>query len=399
MKHPKTGIIINASAFYHNVSQYKSVIGRRKLALVVKANAYGHGIYLIAQLADNNPDIAMLCVATAAEALLLRNRGIKKPLLILSILNEDPVFLLHKNIACTVYDLQTALYLNTIGQKNNSSFVVHLKVDTGLSRFGIDYKKAVAVIQQIRKLPYIRLDGIYSHCAEAHKKDQSYTLKQVDRFAALIKEVQQLSIAVKYVHFANSAATTVLDLPFCNLFRVGVGAYGLWPSNENKKCTQERYPHFFLTPIATWKTSILSIKHIKKGSFIGYDRTFRALCDMRIATLPVGYYDGYDFQLSNKASVLVQNQYAPVVGRISMNVCIIDVTNIPRVAVGNDVIIMGPYSFLDPMYLSDLAGSINVREMITKINPVIERTLLSEKKSSNQPSSVTKKKYTIASGG
>src|SRR5262249_40079821 len=159
----------------------------------------------------------------------------------------------------------------------------------------------------------------------------------------LVKKLHQEKIPIRYIHIANSAGTTALELPFCNLFRVGAGIYGLWPSQENKIITQEKYPNFNLIPIATWKTRIMNIKSVPKGSFIGYNRNFQAPHDMRIAILPIGYYDGYDFRLFNKALVILHQQYAPIIGRISMNVCTIDVTAIPQATIGDTVIIMGPY--------------------------------------------------------
>lgn len=397
MKNKRTWIEINPASFHHNASLYKKIIGNNTLAIVIKANAYGHGMHQIAQLADAHPAISMLCVATVTDALTLRNNSIHKPILILStVFDEDPALLLHKNIACSVYDVETIEQLDRLGKKYNAPFPIHIKIDTGLSRLGIDLDNAPDVITHVTNLSHISLEGIYSHFSESHKLDQSFTLQQVTRFNALIHELATKNISIPYIHLANSAGTTALDLPFCNLFRIGVGMYGLWPSQDNKKITQTKYPFFDLEPIATWKTHIMSIKKVKKGNFIGYDRTFEAPTDMRIAVLPVGYFDGYDFRLFNKASVIVHNTYAPIIGRISMNVCTIDITAIANATIGDEVILMGPYPHIHPAELGLLVGNPNVREITTKINASIERIFIPPLVSSSRPDVYDKKKYTIS---
>jgi alanine racemase len=374
MNKRRTWIEINPLAFDHNVSFYKKIIGHNTLAVVIKANAYGHGMHHIAQLADTNPAIGMLCVTTVSDALSLRTAGIQKPILVLStIFDEDLRLIIGKNIICSVYDIETISHLNTLGAMHGVRFPIHLKIDTGLARFGIAWHDALSTIMQIVKLPHVLLEGLYSHFAESHKKDHSYSLEQQQRFMQVVATVQSAGITIPFIHLANSAATGAFDLPFCNLFRVGVGIYGFWPSQENKELTHVRYGNIELQPIATWKTTIIHIKKVKKGEFIGYDRTFYAEREMQVAILPIGYYDGYDFRLFNKASVLIRNHYVPIVGRISMNVCTIDVTDIADVKVGDEIVVMGPYPKIHPAELGLLVGNSNVREITTKINPHIPR--------------------------
>lgn len=377
MNRKRTWIEINPVSFHHNVATYKKIIGTNALAIVIKANAYGHGMYEIAQLAETMPAIDMLCVATLSDAIVLRAKGIHKKILVLStIFDADPEEIVHHNIVCSVYDRETVHHLNNLGKKHNFRFPIHLKIDTGLSRLGIALEEALPLIHETVSLSHLALEGIYSHFTESHKQDQSFTLEQVERFTLLIDQLQAAGVTIPYIHLANSAGTTSLDLPFCNLSRIGVGVYGFWPSADNKEITQKKYPGVELTPIATWKTHIISIKQVKKGSFIGYDRAFQAPHDMRIAILPIGYYDGYDFRLFNKASVIVQGAYAPIVGRISMNVCTIDITAITSATLYDEVILMGPYPQVHPAELGLLAGNPNVREITTKINAAIERVIV-----------------------
>lgn len=374
--YPSTWIELSASAFNHNVTQYKKVIGSRKLGAVVKANAYGHGILEIGKLAQKNPLIDLLCMATATEALTLKNSGISKPLLILSFIDVDPTLLMDKNIELSVGDRQTIQQLNEIGTAHNYMFPVHLKVDTGLSRFGVMPQEVLFYLRLINQSPGLSLQGMYSHCAESPNQDQTFTLSQRDLFKQVVDECRSEGTHIPSIHLANSAATTSLDLDFCNLFRVGLGLYGLWSSMANKEITQNRFPGFDLIPMLTWKTKIASVRTVKKGSFIGYERTYQAPHDMKIAMIPVGYFDGYDFRLYNKALVRIKNQYAPIVGRIAMNVTCIDVTAIANINVSDELILMGPYPHLHPYQLGQLIRNANIREMTTKINSGIKRHLI-----------------------
>ncbi len=369
----RTWIEIDQASFEHNVAQYKKIIAPHNLAVVIKANAYGHGLSLIAQFAQNNPNIHSLCIATIKESLQVRKAGTTKPILMLSVLEGDPRDIIGQDVQLAVYDHASLSLLNDIGATNSYVFPVHIKVDTGLSRLGIAPEETMFFIQKALAMKNIKIKGLYSHCAESHREETTFTLEQKNIFEKVITEVKKQHIDIPYIHFANSSATTLLDLPFCNLFRVGVGAFGLWPSPSNKKQTQKKYCWFDLKPILSWKTAIRHIKHIKAGNFIGYDRTFQATQDMRIAILPIGYYDGYDFRLFNCASVMIHGKYAPIVGRISMNMSTVDVSHIPEAKVHDEVILMGPYEKIHPYELGLLAGNPNVREITTKINSEIER--------------------------
>jgi alanine racemase len=373
MNSPRTWIELDSSAFDHNIAQYKKVIQDRFLAVVVKANAYGHGMIEVSQLAQKNPSIHMLCVAALSEALILRSNGITKPILVLSTIDDDIDQIAHNNMHIAVFNKSMVDQLNSMGRKNGTLIPVHLKIDTGLSRLGVTPEHAQELLDHIATLSNISLVGIYSHFAESSNSDQSYTLTQVERFKKLLAKIKP---KVPYIHLANSAGTSSLDLPFCTMFRVGCGIYGAWPSPANKKITQERYPDFTLKPILTWKTRINCINTIAAGSPIGYDRTFIATRDTTIATLPIGYYDGYDFRLFNQGSVFVNGSYAPIIGRISMNVMTIDITDIANAKEGDTVTLIGPQPPIDAYSLGMLAGNPNVREILTKINAVIPRKII-----------------------
>ncbi len=377
MTHKKyrTWVEISQSAFDHNISLLKSTIGARLLALVVKANAYGHGMEQIATLAEQNDLVDWLCVAFASEALALKNLGISKPILVMSCIDTKPELLINTNIHCMVDNNEIMQQLNAIGKTYNYMFPVHIKIDTGLSRFGVTPDQVLPFIQAANQLQHVSIQGIYSHFAESDKEDKTFTKQQLEHFQAVLQELAAHNITIPHIHFSNSAATTTLNLPFCNLFRVGINAYGLWSSPATKESTQKKFSQFTLRPVATWKSKIIALKTVVPQNFIGYGRTFQAPRLMRIAIIPIGYYDGYDIRFSNNGSMLLHNQYAPIVGRVAMNTTSIDVTNIKNVQVNDDVILMGNYPHIHPHELATQIQTINTRELLTKINPLIPRII------------------------
>ncbi len=370
-----TWVELSRSAFNRNISQIKAAIGSRELAVVVKANAYGHGMQEIANLAMQHQQIDWLCVAFASEALTLHATGISKPILVMSCIDTDPELLVNTNIHLMVDEYETAKQLQELGQAHRYSFPVHIKIDTGLSRFGVPAESAVRFIAQLQQLSNIRIEGIYSHFSESDKEDGTFTKQQIDRFKAVLNSLNKANIKIPHVHFSNSAATTTLDLPFCTLFRVGINAYGVWSSPHAREKTEARYPAMQLQPILTWKSRIISLKGVPANSFVGYSRAFQTERPTRVAIIPVGYYDGYDIRFSNNGIVYCNGQKAPVIGRVAMNATMIDVTDLKTVRINDEVILMGPYPGIRPHELGTRISNMNARELTTRINPHIPRIL------------------------
>ncbi len=344
---------------------------------MVKANGYGHGMQEIAALAMQNQDIDWLCVAFASEALALHAAGINKPILVMSCIDTDPAQLLGANIHLMVDEYETAKQLNEVGNAQGYTFPIHIKIDTGLSRFGVPAESAVRFIAQLQPLSNIRIEGIYSHFSESDKEDGTFTGQQIERFKAVLNELNKDNIKIPHVHFSNSAAATTLDLPFCTLFRVGINAYGLWSSPYVQEITEARYPTMQLQPILTWKSRIISLKTIPQNSFVGYSRVFKTERSTRVAILPVGYYDGYDIRFSNNGLVYCNGQATPIIGRVAMNATMIDVTDFEQIHVGDEVTLMGNYPGISPYELRARIQNMNVRELTTRINPHIPRILCS----------------------
>jgi alanine racemase len=374
MKQTKsTWVEISKSSFNQNVSQIKAAIGSHDLAIVVKANAYGHGMQEIASLAMHHPDIDWLCVAFASEALALHAAEISKSILVMNYIDVDLEQLVGTNIHLMIDTYETALLLHKIGKAHQYAFPIHIKIDTGLSRFGISAKDALQFIGKLLQLSHIRIAGVYSHFAESDKQDSTFTNQQINRFKLILDALKKANLAIPHIHFSNSAATTTIDLPFCTLFRVGINAYGLWSSPHVKEKTMERYPSMQLQPILTWKSRIIGIKQISAGEFVGYSRAFQTARTTQVAIIPVGYYDGYDIRFSNNGAIYCNGQTAPIIGRVAMNAMMVDITDIDRIAIGDEVLLMGPYPGISPYDLGARIQIMNMRELTTKINPYISR--------------------------
>jgi alanine racemase len=359
---PQTWIEISSSAFNHNIAYYKNRIGHHnKLAIVIKGNAYGHGLQQIATLCKNNDLIDWICVAQLSEALAVYG-VVDKPVLIFGYSDVDPECAVGKNIHFMIDHLEYAQQLNAIGKKYSHPFKVHVKVDTGLSRMGILADEILPFIHKLQQLDHLSIAGVYSHFSESDS-NPDLTAQQLAQYNQVLALLHKNNIFPEYVHMSNSASISTVEYPcHFNFFRIGIGAYGLG---------HDRDP---LQPIMTWKTRIAHIKMVPSGSLISYTGSFQTTRTTRLALLPVGYYDGYEFRFSNKTFVLINGCYAPVIGRIAMNMTIIDITDI--IANKNDeVTLLGTDPLINAHHLASVSEIKNVREIITGINAHIARII------------------------
>lgn len=362
---------IDASALEHNIGHYKAICKPALLAPVIKSNAYGHGIELVAKLLDQNTNVDILCIVSLSEAVRLRTIGIKKPLVVLSILDTNLEHAIIHDIQVIVYDLTTVLELNRLGKLHHKKAHVHVKVDTGLSRLGLLKDNAVLFIESIYHLPFIKVNGIFTHYANSESVDQTYTNYQLNNFNTVVEYLESKGISIPLRHTSCSAALTANIATHHTMVRAGIGMYGLWPSNDNKKITQQIYPGFSLRPVLTWKTRVIQIKEIPAGSYIGYNCTHQVHKTSQIATLPIGYWDGYDRRLTNKGLVMIKGHVVPVVGIVAMNLTMIDVTGLD-VAVGDEVTLLGNHEGLTAYDIAKTCGTINY-EIVTRINVSLAR--------------------------
>ncbi|HEX4069128.1 MAG TPA: alanine racemase [Candidatus Babeliales bacterium] len=357
----QTFLEISTSAFNYNVNYYKNIIGyHNKLAAVIKGNGYGHGLHQMAYVCQQNEHIDWLLVMQLSEALALQN--ISKPILILGYSDVPIENAIGKNIQFMIDNLAYAQKLNTVGKQHSYQFDVHIKVDTGLSRMGILAPDAIIFIHQIQQLDYINIVGICSHFSASDSQPE-FTAQQYTQFNNVITDLFSKNITVPYIHMSNTAAISNIQYKnYFNFFRMGIGLYGLGHERSH------------LQPIMTWKTHITHIKTIPANSYVSYAGEYQTKRTTRIALLPIGYYDGYKFRFSNKTSVLINGTLAPVIGRVAMNITIVDVTDITA-DTDDEVVLMGPYQKIGAHDLAELGNIKNVREILVGINPAFTRII------------------------
>ncbi len=373
---PHSTVEISRSALLHNIASYRRVLSAHALlAPVIKSNAYGHGILEIAKILDTSADVGYLCVVSSSEAWHLRNAGITKPILALSIIDTQIAHAINHDIDIVVYDPLFLEEANRIAQRLGKKARIHLKIDTGLSRLGIHHQEAYDFIRTCASLPGIELVGIFSHFAASERSDLSFSHLQLERLFTLIDAVEKEGIHIPLKHFASSAAITSLPQSHLTFARLGIGTYGLWSSVESKVRMETLHPGFFLRPVMQWKTRVIARKTVPAGSYIGYDCTYQTPVIAETALLPVGYYDGYDRRLSNQGMVKIHDQFFPVRGRIAMNLCIVDVTTNPDIAVGDEVTLLGAEHLITAETIADQCRTINY-EFVSRINPAINRVVV-----------------------
>lgn len=369
-----TWVEIDPQAFAHNIAMYKKVCTPALFAPVIKSNAYGHGIELIAQMCETLPAVDFIAVASLDEAVQLRMHGIKKPILVLSIVQGDLAQAVLHDIRLVVYNYETVHALEAAAQQLGKKAIVHIKLDTGLSRLGVLPAQAIQFVEQVYQLPHINIEGIFTHFADSENEDQTFVAHQLLQFNFVIDHLAARGITIPLRHTTCSAAATMAFQAHGTLVRAGVGTYGLWPSQDTQRIAMEKIPQFSLKPVLTWKTSIIHLKEIPVGGCVGYDRTFTAQRVTKIATLPIGYWDGYDRSLSNNGLVIVRGKQAPIVGRVAMNLTMVDVTDIVDVALADEVLLLGDYPGVRAEDLAARCGTINY-EIVTRINPLIPRII------------------------
>lgn len=319
-----------------NMQQIKSVTSSEEIIAVVKADGYGHGaLDIVPTLLDNGAN--GLAVAVIDEAIELRKGGVQCPIMILGFTNPS---LLHNiikyDIQQTVFTYDLALQLSQIAEKNNKVAKIHIAVDTGMRRIGfLPNEKSIEEVYKISKLPNIVIEGLFSHFSTADEFDKYYSYYQLENYNWFYREMIKRGIKVNKRHIANSAA--IIDMPYTHFeaVRAGIILYGYYPSDEVTKNKIQ------LKPVMSLKTNVVHIKTLPKGEYISYGRKFVTQKQSVIATLPVGYADGYTRLLGNKAKVIIKGKFAPIVGRICMDQCMIDITEIPNVSIGDEVILMG----------------------------------------------------------
>lgn len=329
---------IDLDAIEYNIEKMKENLPEdTKLIVVAKADCYGHGALQTTSLLSLKEYVWGFAVATLDEAIVLRRGGITKPILVLGcIFPEQWIDALENNIRITVYAEELTKVLSDLAVKIGRKAYVHVKLDTGMGRIGFTPgKEGADKIEEISKLPNIVMEGLYTHFSKADEGDKSYTLKQMEAYTWMKEELTGRGITFSYYHCCNSAGIIDLKGAGQNLARAGISTYGMYPSEEVHKENVD------LKLALELISHVAFVKWVDEGKMISYGGTYVTKRRTKIATIPVGYGDGYPRSLSNKGYMLIHGKKAPIIGRVCMDQCMVDVTEIEDVKFGDEVVLVG----------------------------------------------------------
>ena len=362
---------IDLAAVDHNLKEVIKLAARNKFSLptrscsrkrtkdvatvlaVIKADAYGHGAGKIASLLDK-AGVGFLGVSDVDEGVALREAGIKRPILLFeSTLAAHACKIVDHELMPTVCTLELARALNRYAQKRKKRIDIHIKVDTGMGRLGIWHEEAFDFIKKVSRLTFLRIMGIFTHFPAADT-DRRFTREQIGYLYNLVTSLDRAGLIIPYIHAANSMGLAGYQTHILNLSRPGLILYGLYPHSGLRK-------NICLKPVLSVRSHVIFLKEIKKGRSISYGRTFFTKKDMLIATIPIGYNDGYFRALSNRASVLIGGVRCPVVGRVTMDQIMVDASHVKGVKLGSPVTVLGQQKgeCVSADELAKHAGTIN----------------------------------------
>lgn len=353
-----------------NLKEIKAYIGNDKeIMVIIKADAYGHGAIPIARHLYE-AGINSIGVATLNEAIALRKYNIDIPIVILGYSPEEEYDRLVKyDIIQTVYKTSIARGISQAAKTMDKKVKIHIKIDTGMTRLGFyPDTESVKSIIEISKLPNIEIDGIFTHFARADEESREFTLQQIEKFNNFIEMLKEEGLKIPKLHTANSAGMLGYKEAHYDIVRVGIALYGLYPSKEMEKSNVK------LKPSLSLKSNIIFLKQVKAGTAVSYGGSFVTQNDCKIATIPVGYGDGYPRSLSSKGRVLIRGEYAPIVGRICMDQFMVDVTHIENVSEGDEAVLIGKQgdNSITVEEVAELDGTINY-EIVCQLGKRIPR--------------------------
>jgi alanine racemase len=370
-------IEIDEERLLANIEVFKNLLTPiTTLMVVVKANAYGHGLQAVAPLVEKGAD--WLGVNSLEEALEVTRLGIQKPIAILGHTSLDQIEdVVHYGYRQVLYRLDVAEALSECAGKLATISKIHLKIETGTNRQGVAPSELEEFVGALRKLPRLEIEGVYTHFANIEDTlDPSFARSQSRRFQEALSVLARAGITPRHVHaMATAGALLYPELSF-TMARVGIGAYGVWPSRETQLAARERGRVITLAPTLTWKTRVIQVKQVNAGDYVGYGLTYQATRPMRLAVLPVGYYDGYDRKLSNSGRALIHSRPVPVIGRVAMNMTMLDVTDVGA-QIDDEVVLLGRQGNAE-IRVEELAERIGTipYEVLARLNPLIPRIVV-----------------------
>ncbi len=377
-KHSRVKAVVSLDAIAHNFSEMRKNIQKdTKIIAVLKADGYGHGAEAIAHLIEDYDYIWGFAAATAQEALSLVSGGVTKPVLILGhVFEEDYEELAAAGIRIAVSEPASAKGYAAAGKSLGKTVHIHLALDTGMSRIGFsDSRESLEEIAALTKIPNLNIEGIFTHFARADEADIAPAVEQLEKFRSFTERLKKRGIHIPMEHCSNSAGIIRLPQANLNAVRAGITIYGIYPSKEVERTAVR------LLPAMELKSHVSFVKTLPAGRAISYGGTFVTKRDTVVATIPVGYADGYPRSLSNRGWVLIRGKKAPILGRVCMDQFMVDVTEIPGVHAGDSVTLMGKdgEEFLSVEELGDLSGRFSY-EFICDISRRVPRVYIKNNK-------------------
>ena len=373
---------IDLDAIAYNMEQMKLRIdGHTQIMAVIKTDAYGHGAVQVAQMLEKYDYIWGFAVATLDEAVVLRVEGNQQAILVLGCIGPDQYMeMLDNDIRMNVYTEDMAKEIANMARREGKTAYLHIKLDTGMGRLGFSItEESVEAITRISKLSNVKMEGVFTHFAKADEKDKTFTMQQIQQFESMTRLLKEQGVTFEYEHCSNSAA--IIDVPEAkfDIVRAGISTFGLYPSEEVDK------EAVHLKPALALKSHVAFVKEIEPGTSISYGGTFVAEKKMKIATIPVGYGDGYPRALSGVGYVLIRGKKAPILGRICMDQFMVDVTHIEDASFGDKVTLIGRdgNEYISVEMLGELSGRFNY-EFICDLGKRIPRVYVKNGKVAEQ---------------
>jgi alanine racemase len=375
----KTWIEISASALVHNLDVLKKITGNHVLlAPALKANAYGHGLPQVLSIVEKDPSIQYIGLDSVYEASEARALGYERGIIILGYTPHatlQNVVELHCDQV--IYDLETAEKLNNIARTTNTKARVHIKIETGTARQGVSLHELEYFLQRLRTYEHLDVVGTSTHFAASEDPSDPMTSEQHARFTKALDLIHQANYFPTLVHAACSAAVIDRLDTHHTLVRPGIALYGLYPSEQLRSKMLSADIPGVLVPVLTWKTIVAQIKEVPASTPIGYSHTQVVSRNTRLAVIPVGYADGLDRGLSSQGYVLIRGKRANILGRICMNMCMVDITDIPDTELEDEVVLIGKQGSdeIGADTLASMAQTIHY-EVIARLNPKIPRVVV-----------------------
>ena len=373
---------IDLDAVAWNMEQMKKNLKEgTEMVAVIKTDGYGHGAVQVASMLESYDYVWGYAVATLDEAVVLRAAEIQKPILVLGCIFPDQYWeMLKYEIRMNVYTKEMAEAISALAVEKGEQAYVHIKLDTGMARLGFSAEESsIEEIKEIAELPNLVLEGVFTHFARADEEDKTFTMMQLEKFEWMTQRLEEEGVTFPYVHASNSAGIIDVRRADYNLVRAGIAIYGLYPSEEVDKEKVQ------LKPALSLKSHIAFVKDIPAGTPVSYGGDFVSEHQMRIATIPIGYGDGYPRSLSDTGYVLIRGKKAPIIGRICMDQFMVDVSDIPEVKFGDKVTLIGrdQEEYLPVEKLSELSGRFNY-EFVCDLGKRIPRVYVQDGKVEEQ---------------